>query len=87
MVKKRSRAKKFKTFRLADIEDLDVLIWSCREKAAADLKRRICIPIVFLTGISERDRVIDVVKLKPQGFLLKPIDRGNLLDKIDSLIG
>ena len=56
-------------------------------KNIRQMKGKEDIPIVFLTGISERDRVIDVVKLKPQGFLLKPIDRGNLLDKIDSLIG
>ena len=45
------------------------------------------IPIVFLTGLSEREKIIEVIKLKPQGYLLKPIDRGSLLDKIDGLIG
>lgn len=45
------------------------------------------IPIVFLTGLSEKEKIVNVIKLKPQGYLLKPIDRGSLLDKIDSLIG
>lgn len=45
------------------------------------------IPIVFLTGLSAKDKIVEVLKLKPQGYLLKPIDRGSLLDKIDSLIG
>ena len=45
------------------------------------------IPIVFLTGLSAKEKIIEVVKLKPQGYLLKPIDRGSLIDKIDSLIG
>lgn len=45
------------------------------------------IPIVFLTGLADRERIMEVAKLKPQGYLLKPIDRVSLLDKIEQLIG
>ena len=56
-------------------------------KNIRQMKGKESIPIVFLTGLSDRERIIEVAKLKPQGYLLKPIDRGSLLDKIDSLIG
>jgi len=42
MERKKIRRKRFKTFRLSDIEELDFLIWTCRPKVAPDLKRRIC---------------------------------------------
>ena len=45
------------------------------------------VPIVFLTGLADRERIMEVAKLKPQGYLLKPIDRVSLLDKIEQLIG
>jgi DNA-binding NarL/FixJ family response regulator len=45
------------------------------------------VPIVFLTGINDRERIMEVAKLQPQGYLLKPIDRASLLDKINQLIG
>lgn len=45
------------------------------------------IPIVFLTGITEKDKIQKALILKPQGYLLKPIDRERLLATIESLIG
>ncbi len=56
-------------------------------KNIRQMKGKENIPIVFLTGLADRERIIEVAKLKPQGYMLKPIDRGSLLDKIDSLIG
>ena len=41
MEKKKNRRKRFKSFKLSDIESLSLLIWSCRTKDATDLKRRI----------------------------------------------
>ncbi len=45
------------------------------------------LPVVFLTGIKERGKIKRVVELKPQGYLLKPIDREKLLNSIKSIIG
>ncbi len=45
------------------------------------------IPIVFLTGISERKKITTVLALKPQGYLLKPIDKEKLLETIEKFIG
>lgn len=32
------------------------------------------IPVCFLTGVSEREKIMEVMSLKPNGYLLKPID-------------
>jgi len=44
------------------------------------------IPIVFLTGVAEKEKIAEVLRLKPQGYLLKPIDMEKLLDVIDKNI-
>ena len=45
------------------------------------------LPVVFLTGTSERRKIQQALALKPQGYLLKPIDHIKLLSTIKSLIG
>ncbi len=45
------------------------------------------IPCVFLSGISDKEKLAKAVAVKPQGYLLKPIDRNKLIEKISSLIG
>lgn len=45
------------------------------------------IPIVFLTGVAEKEKIAEVLMLKPQGYLLKPIDMNKLLDIIEKNIG
>lgn len=44
------------------------------------------IPIVFLTGVADSDKIAEVLMLKPQGYLLKPIDTERLLDTIERLV-
>ena len=44
-------------------------------------------PIVFLTGISERDKIQKVMLLHPQGYLLKPVEKDRLLSTIQEIIG
>ena len=41
------------------------------------------IPVIFLTGKSDKDSVMCVVSLKPEGYLLKTIDKRELLDKLE----
>lgn len=43
-------------------------------------------PIVFLTGMSEREKIRKVMELHPQGYLLKPIVRERLLETIEKLL-
>lgn len=40
------------------------------------------IPVIFLTGITERDKIQKALVQKPQGYLLKPIDREKLTEII-----
>lgn len=44
------------------------------------------VPIVFLTGVSDPERVKDVLALHPQGYLLKPIDKEKLLAKVGGFL-
>ena len=45
------------------------------------------LPVVFLTGIKDREKIRKVVELKPQGYLLKPIESEQLIKTIRNLIG
>lgn len=45
------------------------------------------IPVIFLTGISSNEKVIDVLKLKPAGYILKPPEAETLFEKIEEVIG
>ena len=44
------------------------------------------IPVVFLTGVSDRDRIGEVLAMKPRGYLLKPIDTDRLKKTIAEII-
>lgn len=44
------------------------------------------IPVVFLTGIAERENIMAVLKLKPEGYLLKPIDQQRLVETIEKVL-
>lgn len=45
------------------------------------------IPVIFLTGAAERDKIQKALSLSPQGYLLKPINGDKLMTKIRQLIG
>lgn len=42
------------------------------------------IPIIFLTGKSDRESIMRVMKLKPQGYLLKTMSRDDIVAAIDN---
>lgn len=44
-------------------------------------------PIVFLTGVSDRKKIQEVLSLKPQGYVLKPINMDKLFSTIYGLLG
>ena len=44
------------------------------------------IPVLFLTGAAEKSKIQKALSLKPQGYLLKPIDREKLIEKIESVL-
>lgn len=41
------------------------------------------IPVMFLTGKSDKESVMSVVALKPEGYFLKTIGKGELIDKLE----
>lgn len=45
------------------------------------------IPVVFLTGINDREKIKQVLTMKPQGYLLKPIEHDKLVQTIAQVIG
>jgi len=51
-------------------------------------KENLCdIPVLFLTGNTEREKIKEAMSLNPQGYLVKPVDRESLIDSIRKLIG
>ena len=45
------------------------------------------IPVMFLTGVSDTEKVKEAIKLKPQGYILKGTDRIEFLNKINAVFG
>lgn len=45
------------------------------------------IPVVFLTGVSDKEHIMDVLMMQPQGYLLKPVDSSLLNEKIHEILG
>ena len=45
------------------------------------------IPVVFLTGVTDKAKLLDAISMKPQGFLLKPVDKEKLLGTVEKFIG
>lgn len=44
------------------------------------------VPVIFLTGISDKEKIQKVLTLRPQGYLLKPIEREQLLAVISKTL-
>ena len=45
------------------------------------------IPVIFLTGVPEREKIQEALALKPQSYLLKPVDHEKLINAITKVIG
>ena len=44
------------------------------------------IPIVFLTGINDKDHIQDVLSLKPEAYLLKPVTKDRIMSTLESIL-
>lgn len=44
------------------------------------------IPVLFLTGITEKEKIQDALAQKPQGYISKPIDRAKLIGAVSKFI-
>lgn len=72
---------------------LTVLDYEMPLKTGADVMRDIKkidksneIPVCFLTGVAERDKIMEILSLKPNAYLLKPVNMEALLATISNLI-
>lgn len=45
------------------------------------------IPVLFLTGVTDREKIQNALSMKPQGYMLKPINHEKLMETIASFIG
>lgn len=43
-------------------------------------------PVIFLTGIADKEKIIEVAVFNPSGYILKPIDAELLLSRIKGTI-
>ena len=44
------------------------------------------VPVIFLSGMSEQNKIQEALSERPQGYILKPIDREMLLSTIRSVL-
>ena len=45
------------------------------------------VPVLFLTSVTERDKILQCLALNPQGYLVKPISKEELLQRVGEVIG
>lgn len=45
------------------------------------------LPVIFMTGIHEKDTVIKCIALKPRGYLVKPLEKMELVSRIKEVLG
>lgn len=45
------------------------------------------IPVVFLTGVNDKERIMSVMQLNPADYLLKPVDHDKILETVKRIIG
>lgn len=45
------------------------------------------IPVVFLTGVADKEHITAVLGMNPKGYLLKPVDKDKLLSTIKEVFG
>ena len=45
------------------------------------------IPVVFLTSIADRQAIYAVLKIKPDGYILKPPDQERIMETIEEILG
>lgn len=43
------------------------------------------VPVLFLTSVTEKDKILECLAHNPQGYLIKPISREELLQRVDEV--
>ena len=45
------------------------------------------IPVVFLTGVKDKENIAAVLKLNPAGYMLKPAEQDKIMEMAQKIIG
>jgi len=45
------------------------------------------IPVVFLTGVGQKQKALSVLSMYPVDYLLKPVDKRKIMETIRNVIG
>lgn len=67
-------------YEMPEMDGIEVL------KAIRNNPSTVHIPVVFLTGINDASKIQKALALKPDGYLLKPINKDALIEKIKELV-
>ncbi len=77
--------------RLPDLIILDYDMPVCDGKMTLEMIRDVeeakDIPVVFLTGIHDKEHIQAVLDLHPAGYLLKPAKKETLFETIEKILG
>ena len=44
------------------------------------------IPVLFLTSVAEKDKILQCLALNPQGYIVKPVSRDDLLSRVREVL-
>ncbi len=67
-------------YEMPEMDGCDVIKWIRGNEATKDLK------VIFLTGVSDRKQISNVMKYDPNGYLLKPVNNKTLFAAIEATI-
>ena len=45
------------------------------------------VPIVFVTAVNKKDHIMQVLNLKPAGYILKPVEKERILQTLKEVLG
>ena len=68
-------------YEMPEMDGADVLEQIRGNKLTAE------IPVVFLTGVNDVEKIQKALRFRPNGYLLKPIDKEVLLGKLHEVLG
>lgn len=73
-----------------DLILLDYLMPICDGKQTLNMIRHMDetkdIPVMFLTGVSDKNNVLRCLSLNPQGYILKPVTKEDLLERVKEVL-
>ena len=44
------------------------------------------VPVLFLTSVTDKEKILECLSLNPQGYLIKPISRSELLERVAEVL-